>query len=94
MPEDVTDFIAQRTQPPMMVISPDRRRLGTNMLLVDPADLISFSYGTNSFEEHCHLAKLKGAEVIVVENDRIALDLDVPEDYEILRFKSALQITT
>ena len=91
-PEDVTDFIAQRTHPPMMVISPDRRRLGTNLLLIDPADLISFSYGFDSFERHCQLAKVEGAQVIVYENERIALDLDVPEDYEILRSKEVLPL--
>lgn len=90
---DVTDFIGQRTAAPVMVISPDRRRLGTNMLLVDPADLISFSFGTDSFERHCTLARQKGAEVVVYENPRISLDLDVPEDYEILRSSSFLPIS-
>jgi 2-phospho-L-lactate guanylyltransferase len=90
---DVTDFIAQRTEPPVMVISPDRRRLGTNMLLIDPADLISFSFGIDSFERHCELARQKGAEVVVYENPRISLDLDVPEDYEILCSSSVLPIT-
>jgi len=82
---DVTDFVAQRTAPPMIVINPDRRRLGTNMLLIDPADLISFSFGLDSFSRHCALAKEKGAEIVVHENPRISLDLDVPEDYEFLR---------
>ena len=36
----------------------------------------------DSFNRHCELARLRGAEVIVVENDNIALDLDIPEDYE------------
>lgn len=90
--EDVSDFIAQRREPPVMVISPDRRRLGTNMLLIDPADLISFSFGTDSFDRHCDLARQKGAEVVVFENPRISLDLDVPEDYEILRSRSVLPI--
>lgn len=92
-PDDVTDFLAQRTQPPMIVISPDRLRFGTNMLLINPADLITFSFGTESFERHCALAAQKGAEVIVYENERIALDLDIPEDYEILRSKSVIPIS-
>ncbi len=92
-PADVTEFIAQRIAPPTMVISPDRRRLGTNMLLIDPADLISFSFGTDSFERHCDLARQNGAEVVIYENPRISLDLDVPEDYEILRSRSVLPLT-
>lgn len=91
-PEDVEDFLAQRTQPPLMVISPDRRRQGTNMMLINPADLISFSFGLDSFNKHCDLAEKKGVEVIVYENERIALDLDVPEDYAILRSTSLLPI--
>lgn len=93
-PQDVEDFLAQRTHPPMMVISPDRRRQGTNMLLINPADLITFSFGMDSFSKHCDLASQKGAEVIVYENERIALDLDVPEDYDILRSTSSLPILT
>lgn len=91
-PQDVTDFLAQRTQPPMMVISPDRQRQGTNMLMIDPADLITFSFGIDSFNRHCDLARHSGAEVIVYENERIALDLDVPEDYQILTSKNALAL--
>lgn len=87
-PQDVESFLKQRTEPPMIVISPDLRRKGTNMLLIDPADLITFSYGQDSFEKHRDLAKSKGAKVITYENERIALDLDVPEDYELLSSKA------
>ncbi|NLN70255.1 MAG: 2-phospho-L-lactate guanylyltransferase [Chloroflexi bacterium] len=91
-PVDVSDFLALRKEPPTMVISPDRRRMGTNLMLINPADLISFSFGMESFERHCSLAKQNGAEVIVYENSRIALDLDIPEDYEILQSSNALPV--
>ncbi len=93
-PADVSDFIALRKNAPMMVISPDHRKLGTNMLLINPADLITFSFGVNSFDRHCAMAKQAGADVIVYENNRIALDLDVPEDYEILQSNNYLPIIT
>ena len=83
-PEDVSGFLADRVQPPMAVIAPDRRRQGTNMLLIDPADLLTFSFGQDSFNKHCELARSKGAQVIVHENAHIALDLDIPEDYDLL----------
>lgn len=86
-PKDVVDFIEQRTQPPMIVITPDRRQQGTNMLLIDPPDLIKFSFGENSFSRHSNLAESRGAKVIVHENERIALDLDIPEDYQLLSLK-------
>jgi 2-phospho-L-lactate guanylyltransferase len=91
-PKDVEDFLQQRTQAPMIVISPDRRKKGTNMLLVDPADLITFSYGKDSFDIHRKLAKREGADVIVYENERIALDLDLPEDYDLLRSKAFVPV--
>lgn len=84
-PEDVSTFITARKDPPMMVISPDRRRQGTNMLLIDPSDLITYSYGIDSFNIHCALTQSAGAELIIHENDRIALDLDIPEDYDLLK---------
>jgi len=86
-PEDVVHFLAERTKPPMIVITPDRRQQGTNMLLIDPPDLLTFSFGEESYTQHCNLAKSRGAQVNVHENENIALDLDVPEDYDLLRSK-------
>lgn len=83
-PQDVVHFLDERSQPPMIVITPDRRRQGTNMLLIDPPDLLNYSFGENSFKQHCSLAESRGAKVIVHESKNIALDLDVPEDYELL----------
>lgn len=85
--EDVDDFLQKRTQPPMIVITSDRRQEGTNMLLIDPPELLTFSFGENSFHRHCSLAESRGAQVIVHESERIALDLDIPADYELLSTK-------
>ena len=90
--EDVNDFLHARTPSPSAVISPDRRREGTNMLLIDPADLITFSFGGASFERHCALVKEEGADLVIYENERIALDLDVPEDYAILKADAVLPV--
>ncbi len=83
-PADVTDFLDHRADPPMIVIAPDRRGQGTNMLFVSPSDLLTFSFGKNSFQTHCQMAEAQGADVVVVDNERIALDLDIPEDYDLL----------
>ena len=91
-PEDVAEFLAQRSAPPVTVIAPDRVRKGTNMLFINPADLLTFSFGQDSFECHCDLARSKNAKVIIVENERIALDLDVPEDFELLNLMHALPV--
>lgn len=90
--DDVRGFLNARLPAPSAVISPDRRREGTNMLMIDPADLITFSFGGASFDRHCALVKKKGASLVVYENERIALDLDVPEDYAILKTDAALPV--
>ena len=92
LPEDVQGFLDARQTPPIGVITPDRRREGTNMLLINPADLITFSFGQASFDRHCRLVQEKGANLVVYENERIALDLDVPEDYKLLREKAAIPV--
>lgn len=91
-PEDVSDFLSRRSDPPTVIIAPDRRRQGTNLLFTNPADLLVFSYGQESFERHLKLARQKNARVEIVENDRIALDLDVPEDYNLLRSADAISV--
>jgi 2-phospho-L-lactate guanylyltransferase len=92
IPEDVNAFLHARKERPMIVIAPDRRQMGTNMLLTNPADLLTFSFGQDSYKKHTSLARSEGADVVVVENERIALDLDIPEDYEILSLKEALPV--
>ena len=93
-PEDVTDFLNARTEPPCIVIAPDRRRQGSNLLFTKPADLLTFSYGKESFTRHIELAKEKHAQVVVIENERIALDLDLPEDYALLNAANAIPVFT
>jgi 2-phospho-L-lactate/phosphoenolpyruvate guanylyltransferase len=91
-PEDVADFLDHRAEAPMIIITPDRRGEGTNMLFVNPADLLTFSFGQESFSNHCRLAEGRGAKVVICHNDRIALDLDVPEDYDRLQAMDALTV--
>ncbi len=90
--DDVEGFLNVRTPPPTAVISPDRRREGTNMLLIDPADLITFSFGEASFSKHCALVEEKEVQLTIYENERIALDLDIPEDYEVLKTYDELPV--
>lgn len=92
-PEDVREFLQARTQGPMIVIAPDRKHQGTNMLFSEPADLLTFSFGEDSFHKHTMLAESKNAKVVVFENERIALDLDTPEDYELLKIKEAVSVS-
>lgn len=63
-----------------LMIVPDRRRDGSNVLCVPTAAGFGFSYGPGSFARHVAEAGRLGLEVTVVEDDALATDIDHPED--------------
>ena len=83
--EDVLTLISRAVEPPVIVIAPDRHRKGTNALLISPAGLIEYDFGENSFEKHCELASKAGARLEIVDLPNLGLDLDLPEDLQIVR---------
>jgi len=92
--EHIKDFLALSTAAPELIIAPDRRKDGTNALYINPADLIDFYYGPGSFTKHINAARAENASIQIVENEALGLDLDLPEDLQILteieaRIKSA-----
>ena len=83
-PEDIQTLLARAVDPPVVVISPDRRRQGTNALLVCPAGVIEYAFGPGSFQRHCTRARLAGARLEICELPSLALDMDLPEDLELV----------
>lgn len=83
-PEDIQTLLARAVDPPVVVISPDRRRQGTNALLVCPAGLIEYEFGPGSFQRHCTRALQAGARLEICELPSLALDMDLPEDLELV----------
>jgi len=83
-PSDVRRLLKRGKKPPVVVIAPDRRLDGTNGLFVNPAGLIEYGYGPGSFQRHSERATEAGAKLEVVNSKRLALDLDLPEDLELL----------
>jgi 2-phospho-L-lactate/phosphoenolpyruvate guanylyltransferase len=83
--EDVLTLIQRAADPPVVVIAPDRHERGTNALLIAPAGLIEYDFGENSFQRHCQRVKEAGARLEIVNLPTIALDLDLPEDLELVR---------
>ena len=63
-----------------LVIVPDRRRDGSNVLCVPTACGFRFSYGPGSFRRHLVEAGRLGLAATVVEDDALAADIDHPED--------------
>lgn len=68
-----------------MVIATDAARDGTNALLTRPPGMVEYAYGVGSFARHVAQAEGIGARVHVYESERLALDIDVPDDLERLR---------
>ena len=83
--EDILELIKRATEPPVVVIAPDRHGKGTNALLISPPGLIEYDFGESSFQRHCERAKNAGARLEVVELPSLALDLDMPEDFELIK---------
>lgn len=83
-PEDVRLMLKRAVDPPVVVVAPDRHRNGTNALLVCPTGLIEYEYGPGSFQRHCERALQAGARLEVCELPSLALDMDLPEDLELV----------
>jgi 2-phospho-L-lactate guanylyltransferase len=83
--DDILALLERATNPPVIVIAPDRHGKGTNALLMSPAGLIEYDFGGDSFARHCKRAKKVGAKLEIVELPSLGLDLDLPEDLELVR---------
>jgi len=83
--DDILTLIKRAIEPPVVVIAPDRHGKGTNALLISPPGLIEYDFGENSFQRHCELIKKAGARLEVVDLPSLGLDLDVPEDFELIK---------
>jgi 2-phospho-L-lactate guanylyltransferase len=90
--DDVLTLIDRAAKPPVVVIAPDRHGKGTNALLMVPAGLIEYDFGENSFERHCERARKAGAQLEIVELPTLGLDLDLPEDLEMIRQLEASKV--
>ncbi len=67
---------------PFALLVPSHDRMGTNALLLSPPDLIRLRFGYDSFLYHLNQVAAKGLPLRVLENERIALDIDEPGDLE------------
>ncbi len=83
--EDIQTLLDRAVKPPVVVIAPDRHMKGTNALVIAPAGTIEYDFGENSFQRHCERAKQAGARLEIVELPSLGLDLDVPEDFELVK---------
>lgn len=83
--DDIDSVFAADTGEPIVVLAPSRDGTGTNAILRRPPDLFPSHFGPGSFARHLAAASEIGVSCVVIENPRIALDLDDPSDLEICR---------
>ena len=69
-------------RPPFGLLVPSHDRLGTNGLLLAPPDLIQLRFGYDSFSFHMNQLTTHRLPARFCENERIALDIDEPQDLE------------
>lgn len=72
-----------------VVLVPDRREDGTNVLAVPTASGFDFAYGPGSFARHRAEAERLGLAVHVVRERTLTWDVDVPEDLEVPSWAAA-----
>ncbi len=65
-----------------VVLMPDRRRSGTNGLLLTPPDVMETHFGADSFQAHLAAVKKAGLQAYCLSTPGFACDLDTPEDFQ------------
>jgi len=83
--KEIVELIGRSGNPPELIIAPDRRGNSTNALLMCPADLFEFRFGPGSFVYNIQQAKKLGCRVDVCQLEAFSLDIDLPEDLDLLR---------
>ncbi|MFN8016747.1 MAG: 2-phospho-L-lactate guanylyltransferase [Acidimicrobiales bacterium] len=66
-----------------VVLVPDRRRDGTNVLSIPAAAGFRFAYGPGSFERHVVEAARLGLAVEVLDDQVLGWDVDLPADLDL-----------
>jgi len=89
-PADIEQLFVAARPAPSAVIVPSRSGTGTNALLRTPPTLFSSFFGPNSFPKHTREAERCGAELAVLRNERLELDVDDWDDLQVLALRPDL----
>ncbi|HSD22775.1 MAG TPA: 2-phospho-L-lactate guanylyltransferase [Solirubrobacterales bacterium] len=71
--------------PRTALIVPDRHGTGTNALMLNPPDLFLPAFGPDSCARHVSRARATGQSFALEAVESLAVDLDTPEDFTLLR---------
>ena len=78
----MTKALEEPTSGPFAALVPSHDRMGTNALLLSPPDILRLRFGHDSFCYHLNQVVTRRLPIKIVENERIALDIDEPADLE------------
>ncbi len=68
-----------------VVAVPDRHGTGTNLLALKPPGVIEYCFGPGSLVRHRDACMTRGVPFHTLQNPRLVLDLDLPEDLALWR---------
>ncbi|MBU3954816.1 MAG: 2-phospho-L-lactate guanylyltransferase [Proteobacteria bacterium] len=80
----IYEVIGMTGDSPEIIIVPDRKSSGTNLMLINPIGAIKYDFGEWSFRKHIEQAERKKVKVKVCRCDNLTFDLDWPEDWDYL----------
>ncbi len=78
--EELNDLFDLRIKQNGLIIVPDQKMEGTNILSIMPLDSISFQYGRDSFQKHINSARSASIQVTIQESILLGIDLDTEAD--------------
>ena len=81
-PKDIAEML--KPKGPVLVMVSDREGLGTNALRLDPAIDFRLHFGPDSLASHQREAAILGLPVKVIDNRRVRIDIDTPDDIDAL----------
>ena len=82
--DDIDSVLSTKLDSPGALLVPSREGTGTNAILRTPPTLFPSRFGPNSLALHREEAARVGIECLIVNNERIALDIDEPADLQAL----------
>jgi 2-phospho-L-lactate/phosphoenolpyruvate guanylyltransferase len=81
---DIDALLGIEVSRPAAILVPSREGTGTNAILRTPPGLFASRFGPNSLALHRAEAARLGIDCLIVNNERLALDIDEPADLQAL----------
>jgi 2-phospho-L-lactate guanylyltransferase len=82
--EDIDELLSVQLHSPGALLVASREGTGTNAIIRTPPSLFPSRFGPNSLILHKQEAARVSVDCVIVNNDRIALDIDEPADVRLL----------